>query len=303
MVPAVRALRLSGQDRPRTLSTSNPPRRLTRVPILPAVTQADGGPGSSSDASADLSTKVRDWLVKHGLVFELTVARAFEEQGFDVDVGVYFEDQEGRETTWREVDVVATLNRDARSPLHGQAISFVIECKQSREKPWVLVNSTTEPSSRSLSGRVYLEGFGATVRELEQRNAVLERSIDATPMARRALRALTDRGDKSDVPFAAVMSATKGAYGLAMQARKEPFRIFYPAVVVDTTMYAATFARDSSQPTVARVEAGGVLVTLHPVGGRRKTYVDVVPASDLVRYVTEAKAMAQALLDAVFHMT
>src|SRR5258708_8233762 len=82
----------------------------------------------------DLHKKVSEWLDKEGFPLEMVVASAFRRAGLWVMQSDYYEDpNEGKQ---REIDVIARQQvLVARDLLR---ITFAVECKVSRDKPWVL---------------------------------------------------------------------------------------------------------------------------------------------------------------------
>jgi|SRR5579862_2004962 len=85
-------------------------------------------------ASDGLAGKLSEWLKKGGYPFEMKVARAFKKFHFSVGQSEYYADLDTNVS--REIDVTALtqLNTD-RAILR---VEFVIECKTSVDKPWVM---------------------------------------------------------------------------------------------------------------------------------------------------------------------
>lgn len=90
------------------------------------------------DTGKTLEQKVKDWFDSEGYPLEFPVARAFEEQGFVSHQGYYVSDEQEEQA--REIDVLANMD----AGLDGEGflrVSHVIECKWSRDKPWVVFTS------------------------------------------------------------------------------------------------------------------------------------------------------------------
>jgi hypothetical protein len=101
-----------------------------------------------------LANMIRGWLEKSGFPFELRLGHALRAQGFTVIQGAYFRDPLTGVT--REIDLYASHFRSTMPPgrLHqlgvpgsGLRLQLVIECKSSRDKPWVVFSAP-----RGLSG-------------------------------------------------------------------------------------------------------------------------------------------------------
>ncbi len=92
-----------------------------------------------------LKDKVSDWLQSEGYPLEFSVAHTFHEHGFDANQGHYVRDEEGGAV--REIDVVAQGTQVERDSL--VRVCNVVECKWSRDKPWVVFTSRNNKIAES----------------------------------------------------------------------------------------------------------------------------------------------------------
>ncbi len=84
-----------------------------------------------------LNDKVSAWLDSQGYPLEFLTANAFHRRDFGVLQGYYVPDVQSG--TPREIDVLASATHaDVESLLR---ITYVVECKYSRDKPWVVFTS------------------------------------------------------------------------------------------------------------------------------------------------------------------
>jgi hypothetical protein len=89
-----------------------------------------------------LVEKVRDWLQSEGYPLEFRTAHAFRAEGFYPRQGVYV--RETKTSPPREIDVLAELKFESEHKVDFQ-INLVVECKWTRDKPWVVF---TTPETR-----------------------------------------------------------------------------------------------------------------------------------------------------------
>src|SRR5687768_14769628 len=82
----------------------------------------------------DLPTRLANWLESQGYPLEIEVARAFREAGFKAIQADYYIDPVSKAN--REIDLVAHADKYVLGLL--ARISFIVECKTARDKPWVL---------------------------------------------------------------------------------------------------------------------------------------------------------------------
>lgn len=167
---------------------------------------------------ADIEQKIRSWLAEHGYRFELTVARAFQRAGFSVTLSDFVHDPESGEP--REIDVIAT-HTSFLTRTHLFDVTFVIECKYSRDKPWIVFVGADDIEMTDTPR--FLGRFGTKVGRV----ALLELSIgsEAEQTGLFALPRKMGHGvrrafeEKTDLAYDAVTKVCSGAAGLI--AKKE----------------------------------------------------------------------------------
>lgn len=88
---------------------------------------------------------VLEWLDKQEYPLEMRVAREFQSHGFAVIQSEYYESGESKS---REIDVVAYKQRSFGSLL--TRFTLVVECKSSKQKPWILFSLPTRISAPAM---------------------------------------------------------------------------------------------------------------------------------------------------------
>jgi hypothetical protein len=131
-----------------------------------------------------LEKKVEEWLKREGWPFEVRVGREFAKRGWKVRHGEYYRDAKGGGA--REIDLIATVGHRGRDyPLN---LEVVVECKTSRDKPWVGFTSAAFAQDPYRSGLVEVDAGDPSWREhffkaqLRWRGPKIERDLlDTTP--------------------------------------------------------------------------------------------------------------------------
>ncbi|MFN3581963.1 MAG: hypothetical protein ACK4VV_15990, partial [Pseudomonas sp.] len=158
--------------------------------------------------SQSMEQKIKGWLEKNGYPLEMRVSRNLAIRGFGVTQSQYYEDHDSGKL--REIDVVARLY-DFVEPKSYVAIAeletfSVIECK-STSNPWV-VFCETKPGiwsiEQALSNNAGEKLLARSRKEIEK-TALYGWSRTAGHGVAQAF------GGKEDMPYTAVMSATKAA--------------------------------------------------------------------------------------------
>lgn len=84
-----------------------------------------------------MEDRIKNWLEEQGYPLEFKVANEFKKLGFNVIQSEYYQDSETELN--REIDVKAFVQDKIKGVLFR--FSFVIECKLSKDKPWILFTS------------------------------------------------------------------------------------------------------------------------------------------------------------------
>lgn len=96
-----------------------------------------------------LDEKIKDWIKKEGYPLEFSVAHDFKKRGFSVEQSHFVKDSEGK---IREVDVLATQNILVGNSI--LRILHVVECKWSKDKPWILFADEKRYASTALAAQL-----------------------------------------------------------------------------------------------------------------------------------------------------
>ena len=92
---------------------------------------------------SELPEKVKAWLSGEGYPLEFATANTFERADFETRQGMYL--SMPKTNAFREIDVVAS--RVVQNDQVSCRVSIVVECKWSRDKPWVVFTSRLGRSS------------------------------------------------------------------------------------------------------------------------------------------------------------
>jgi hypothetical protein len=222
--------------------------------------------------SSDLRSKVLDWLSKQGHPFELQVGRVFHDAGWVVDYTKYYEDPNTSKI--REIDVVAMFG----VMMDGEffSVNAVIECKTSKEKPWIVMAATDwwpQWNNHVLAGAIGQESL-SMYHELVNGKTALSMLRGPSRVGHGVLRAFHDpkAGDPSSA-YAGVQSAVNAAVTFADNSTKEAIAqppgewwrsidIFLPLVVTDGILFDYLLDEQGT-PVLEAVPSSSVL-SAHP---------------------------------------
>jgi len=165
-----------------------------------------------------LLDKVRKWLETQGYPLEFRVASAFSTAGVPAEQGLYV--QEAETSPAREIDVVAEV-RETFGVSRICRIAILVECKWSREKPWVVF---TTRRTRMASSACIAQTIGS----------VLGRAVTHCLAANEDLRA-------SEVFTSGELNGFGGRRAFSNEKEPDVFHATVKSIVTKTIAYATHF--------------------------------------------------------------
>jgi hypothetical protein len=254
----------------------------------------------------DLSSKVADWLRGEGYPLEYFTAHTFRRHGFKVEQGAYIKPAEGNP---REIDVLASqskVNANSEPPL--ARVYTVVECKWTKDKPWVAFTANTgQMASSAIIAQTISSELGEASVFLEAGdeelpNLALFQSPE-TPCfgGRQAF------GRESDVFYNAIKSVAGAARNVVERYNKyksedelpDAAVLAFPLIVIQGDLFEAAYDEQADQMTLQRATQ----TRLHWRGSKDSdllTTVDVVTKDGLDSFVSQRAAETKVLLEALF---
>lgn len=247
----------------------------------------------------ELTDKIYGWLNEQGYPLEMSVAKALHEQAFSVTQSEYYADPDEGES--REIDVVGTKQWEVENILCR--ISLVIECKTSKDKPWLLFGADNNPladrarivqRSSTLAGKVMLS------------HLLSEPATLALPLFQLEgqhgygfTQAFTTG---SDAAYKAIMAASKAASSIAIETDARPKTsppllslrrffafLLFPVVVVTGKLFRCTMDHSTGKLALNEISRG-VLVWRNRVVGQPHSIVHIVTDTEFPSFVADANA-------------
>jgi len=251
----------------------------------------------------ELPGKIAKWLKVQGYPLEMTVAAALRKDNFYTNQGFYYSDPETN--TSREIDIIATKT-DAFGLFQ---VEFVVECKSSLDKPWVLFTSDSNELGKNIfQNYAMLSNLadkklrhklftGVTDKNKENDKA----SILSLPWLKQqsqayGVAAAFSSGSSDDPAYKAIMSALKAALYLnRSQEENNPYslRFVFPIVVLDGRLFEAFLSSDGK--TVIREVKEGFVSYFKTIAGFPCCAVHLITADKLTSFCREAMEAANQI--------
>jgi hypothetical protein len=246
----------------------------------------------------DLETKLLQWLDTQGYPLEMRVARAFQREGFRVIQSDYYTDNDTGDS--REIDVLASIQTSDKD--FFIRVTFVVECKLSKDKPWILFSS--EECALADSARVSQRAASSLGRRVLHDLApdVEVQTLPGFTIPELPAYGLTQAFSSGhDVCYGAATAVADAAAAIAAEASKRQYgprprevvEFVFPVIVTEARLFSATLESDSSL-AIKEVQSS-VLLWRNPVVGPPHTTIHVVSIGGLERFVSDAMVSAQGL--------
>jgi len=251
---------------------------------------------------SDLQDKVLEWLRREGYPLEFSTALAFS-RFFDVSQGIYV--RTSADESPREIDVVAKYHQHVGE--HLVRIEHVVECKWSRDKPWVVFCSPFgEMAPSACINQTIASSLGRAALWLEAGSKRLEKlryfAVPKQPGfgGRQALGESQDNFYKAAQGVVTAASARMASYDQRTATGVElPYAsvVAFPLIVIEGELFEA-YADSAHEMQVRPVRS----TRLHWKGAAAWNFhatIDIVTSAALSDYVEERAREAPTLLRAL----
>lgn len=192
----------------------------------------------------NLQRNVEEWINKEGIPLEYLTSSIYRKNNFRVQQGNYIIDNDKP----REIDVAASLdfNLDPNSTLR---ISNIVECKWTKDKPWVVF---TSPSTIMSIPATITQGFGSYVGDSLLWHMAGEHSLKTLNLFNRekpngfsGRQALVNNGDLFYNTIQSLIAKTKIKISEHDKSSKlAPFKLIevaFATIVIDGTLFETSF--------------------------------------------------------------
>jgi hypothetical protein len=262
------------------------------------------------DKPLPLLDKVQQWLETEGYPLEFQVADAFRRAGFDASQGLYVKDQSSDEA--REIDVLADMTADISEDKWFR-VSQMVECKWSKDKPWVIF---TSPETRMAESACIAQAIGSSLGEAAMFCLAGDGDLHPSELfkcperggfaGRRAFE--KQEKDKFDEFYRAIQGLVANAASRAKsydkhidQSNDAPHNglIVFPILVVDGNLFEGFY--DGKTGGVVVKEANHIRMLWRGSTANRRaiTPVDIVTAASIDTFALNRAAEVKLLLDAI----
>lgn len=221
----------------------------------------------------NLEDKILKWIDKEGYPLELKATQILRTIGFEVGQSIFYLDSESSDT--REIDIVAYKYYKIKDK--WVTFAFVIECKSSRDKPWIAFTSKEErlyPNDFIIHRNANIQGK-KTLKSLAKIDKI--KDLELFKLGNRtAYNLIRAFSDGIDVTYKATMSTTKATSALVEKANKldDVYRFFFPIILIDSKLFDCHLDSDD-ELKVTEIENVGLVIS-NSFYYQRANFVDLI---------------------------
>jgi hypothetical protein len=244
-----------------------------------------------------MEERIREWLETQGYPLEMKVARLFRLKGFRIVQSEYYKDAETG--SQRETDVTARADRDFDGLL--VRIEFIIECKSTPDKPWVLFSGGRGLADPARVAQRAASKLGSkALTELCQRKDIQDLAL--FQMHERSSYGLTQAFTTGhDITFASATSVSKATAAEIAQANEysaavSPICLIAIPLIVINAELAEAYLNENGELIVTRTNSG-TLAWRNQLVGEPHTIIRVLRVEEVESYADDMFASCKQFFE------
>jgi hypothetical protein len=258
------------------------------------------------ESKSSLSEKVLNWIKSQGYPLEMEVASKFRVNGFEVKLSESYIDYETKER--REIDVTASKNSRIGPPAAIQICSR-IECKSTKDKPWINFIENESPLYSFESNTFASGGARLFLVDLVKNKEIEKRLDDLLLFGSKRIGYGIVQAFKpaQDIAYHAINSCVKASIDrMLAYERIEILRasqkglkiccVLIPAIIVDAEIFECNID-EHGEPVINSVTATNVIWR-----GSRPQYGPTVVRLVQKNYLEEYVKYLQIVADTLFEL-
>jgi hypothetical protein len=196
----------------------------------------------------ELPNKIETWLETQGYNLEMYSSRIFRDNGFTVAQSVYYLDPD--DTKPREIDLVCYYTKTIEDVSFH--LTFVIECKKSNDKPWLVFKS-----KRNFKKYLKYDDIEGTHNGLEllkqikltrlgKRKTTIDfLEFENTQFGHGVTQAFTSGSDTTYAATTTVLKATRYFVEKYKKTEVKLCSLYFPIVILDGRLFDIELQDDS----------------------------------------------------------
>jgi hypothetical protein len=208
-----------------------------------------------------MEQKIKDWLLKGGLPFEMEVSNIFLDNDFMVAQSVYYKD--GELGKYRETDIIAYITKKINGVFVN--LTFVIECKSSLDKPWIVLQNERLSNSIDEINKIYMtENFKKSFIEIAK-NEKFKSDLIFKNNAKYGYSIITGLNSGNDKAYESIQTILKSCEHF-VNATNNSYRkvkvcnLYFPLIIIKGSLYCAKMIT-SNELDLSEIDKGEIILS------------------------------------------
>jgi hypothetical protein len=243
---------------------------------------------------SDKKQKIKNWIEQNGYPFEMIVAKSFKEAGFEISQSVLFKDEETGK--YRETDIIAHETKNIRNVWFN--ISFIVECKKSNEKPWIIFKNNEQYTLLNKKYPVLITKNGNILIDSIIRNSQYRSPLLFPPIKDSGYNIVTAFNTKSDAAYAASQSVIKACEYLlskSNESSKKFCNLYVPVIAIEGELYES-YLNSDNKLELNEVDSSSIIST-KSFEENNSNYIRIVSSKNLDDFTLKLRKEIDELLD------
>jgi hypothetical protein len=237
---------------------------------------------------------IKNWIKKNGYPFEMQVAKSFKKAGFEISQSVMFKDEESGK--YRETDLIAHETKNIKNVWFN--ISFIVECKKSNEKPWIVFKNSEQYTLINKRYPVLISNNGQKLIE-----SIIKFSDFRSPLLFPEIKdsgynIVTAFNSKSDTAYSASQSVIKACEYLLKKSNESSKRfcnLYVPIIAIEGDLFES-FLDSGNNIELQQVNSSSIIST-KSFEEQNSNLLRIVTSSYLDDYTEGLKCQITELLE------
>lgn len=227
--------------------------------------------------------KIKDWISKNGYPLEINTAKKFKKNDFHVSQSLFYKDLESGK--YREIDVIAHKTFEFNNV--SLNVSFVIECKKTTDKPWIVFQNTEIINTKYKEFSVFASKNGQKLMKKIKENGKRP-AIFFPEEANSGYSVVTCFNEKNDLAYSASQSITNACKHLVMESdnsKKRFCNIYIPIVVIEGKLFSS-YLNDNNEIDICEAKWSSVYNTV-TFEEDKISWLTIVTYENLTEFIDE----------------
>lgn len=187
-----------------------------------------------------MEDKIKEWLLKGGLPFEMKVSNMFLDSGFTVAQSVYYKDAD--EGKYRETDIIAYRYKKINGVFVN--LTFVIECKSSTDKPWIILKNDRLSNSVDDENRIYFSEKFKLSMSMIKNSTNYKSDLIFKNNVKYGYAIVTGLNSGNDRAYEAIQTVLKSCEHFVISTdtskREKVCNLYFPTIIIQGKLFNAS---------------------------------------------------------------